>query len=124
MSRHETNELMDILLKAQKASAIIRALNYSWIELPGCEVEALLSMSSEYADSVTEYLINLSGDNGEGSPAVGDRYTENDGGSVVIVRERTGDRLVYSYEKYPEASHGYRLRSFIREFTLLEVVHG
>ncbi len=62
MHKHDTRELMDILLKAQKASAITRALHYSWVELPGAEIELLIGMLSEYSDSVTESLINLSGE--------------------------------------------------------------
>ncbi|MCQ8234092.1 hypothetical protein [Pectobacterium carotovorum] len=59
-------ELNEVLKNAQKASVIARALNYTWVELQGHEVELLLEMTTEYADSVTEYLINLSGeDNGE-----------------------------------------------------------
>lgn len=59
-------ELKEVLKNAQKASVIARALNYTWVELQGHEVELLLEMTTEYADSVTEYLINLSGeDNGE-----------------------------------------------------------
>ncbi|MDK9420823.1 hypothetical protein PO857_003135 [Pectobacterium carotovorum] len=61
-------ELNEVLKNAQKASVIARALNYTWVELQGHEVELLLEMTTEYADSVTEYLINLSGeDNGEAS---------------------------------------------------------
>lgn len=61
-------ELNEVLKNAQKASVIARALNYTWVELQGREVELLLEMTTEYADSVTEYLINLSGeDNGEAS---------------------------------------------------------
>lgn len=61
-------ELNEVLKNAQKASVIARALNYTWVELQGHEVELLLEMTTEYADSVTEYLINLSGeDNREAS---------------------------------------------------------
>lgn len=61
-------KLNEVLKNAQKASVIARALNYTWVELQGHEVELLLEMTTEYADSVTEYLINLSGeDNGEAS---------------------------------------------------------
>lgn len=58
-------ELNEALLNAQKASAAIRSLHYSWVELKGIEVELLLEISSRYADSVTEYLTNLSGGDGE-----------------------------------------------------------
>ncbi|URG53036.1 hypothetical protein IG605_001265 [Pectobacterium quasiaquaticum] len=61
-------ELNEVLKNAQKASVIARALNYTWVELQGHEVELLLEMTTEYADSVTEFLINLSGeDNREAS---------------------------------------------------------
>lgn len=65
------SELNEALQNAQKASAAIRALHFSWVELPGVEVELLLEMSSKFADQVTEYLINLSGENDEG-PAMTD----------------------------------------------------
>jgi len=55
-------ELEDALLNAQKVSAVVRALHFSWVELPGCEVELLLEMSSQYADLVTKCLINKSGE--------------------------------------------------------------
>lgn len=61
-------EFNEVLKNAQKASAIARALYFTWVELQGHEVELLLEMTTEYADSVTERLINLSGeDNGEAS---------------------------------------------------------
>lgn len=59
-------ELNEVLKTAQKASVISRALHYSWAELQVHEVDLLLEMTTGYADSVTEYLINLSGsDDGE-----------------------------------------------------------
>ncbi|WP_405080993.1 hypothetical protein ACI51X_18495 [Pectobacterium versatile] len=60
-------ELNEVLKNAQKASVIARALHYTWVELQGHEVELMLEMTTEYADSVTEYLINLSGEDGEGA---------------------------------------------------------
>lgn len=57
-----TAELNEVLKNAQKASVIARALHYTWVELQGHEVELMLEMTTEYADSVTEYLINLSGE--------------------------------------------------------------
>lgn len=60
-----TAELNEILKNAQKASVIARALHYSWVELQGHEVELMLEMTTEYADFVTEHLINLSGEDGE-----------------------------------------------------------
>ncbi|MBO1551534.1 hypothetical protein [Yersinia pseudotuberculosis] len=62
MRKSEMAVAMAALDQAQRASAVIRALRHSWVELPGNEVELLLEMSSGYADSVTEYLINLSGE--------------------------------------------------------------
>ncbi|CNC83859.1 hypothetical protein [Yersinia pseudotuberculosis] len=62
MRKSEMTVVMVTLQEAQRASAVIRALRHSWVELPGNEVELLLEMSSGYADSVTEYLINLSGE--------------------------------------------------------------
>ncbi|CNI04468.1 hypothetical protein [Yersinia pekkanenii] len=62
MRKSEMTVAMVTLQQAQKASAVIRALHHSWVELPGHEVELLLEMSSGYADSVTEYLISLSGE--------------------------------------------------------------
>lgn len=62
MRKSEMTVVMVTLQEAQRASAVIRALRHSWVELQGNEVELLLEMSSEYADSVTEYLINLSGE--------------------------------------------------------------
>ncbi|MFN1150340.1 hypothetical protein [Serratia liquefaciens] len=57
--RHEV--LMAAIKSAGKASAIIRSLSFSWVELPGSEVELLMKMASGYADDATEYLINQSG---------------------------------------------------------------
>ncbi|CNI16599.1 Uncharacterised protein [Yersinia similis] len=124
MSKQENKNLMGILLNAQKTSALIRALNYSWTELSRCEVELLLDMSSEYADSVTEYLINRSGESIERSPAIGDRYTKNDCGMTAIVKGLTGNRIAFSYEQYHGTTHNYPLSSFIHEFTLLELSYG
>lgn len=61
MRKSEMTAVMSTLQQAQRSSAVIRALRHSWIELPGHEVEILLEMLSEHADSTTEYLINLSG---------------------------------------------------------------
>lgn len=66
----DITELNEVLKNAQKASVLARALHYTWVELKGHEVELMLEMTTEYADSVTEYLINLSGeDNGSESHA-------------------------------------------------------
>lgn len=50
-------------------------------------------------------------------PAAGDRYTQNDGGMMAIVLALNGDRVVFSYEQCPNASHDYSLEGFMREFT-------
>lgn len=119
MDKHETDSPKDIALKAQRASAITRALSYSWLELPGCDIEVLFGVILEYTDSVTEHLINLpSGSAGE-TPAIGDRYISNDGGMMAVIRDVTSDRVMFSFEQYPEASHEYSLRGFIREFTFV-----
>lgn len=60
-------EINEVLKNAQKASVIARALHYTWVELQGHEVELMLEMTTEYTDSVTEYLINLSGEKSEGA---------------------------------------------------------
>ena len=65
-----TTELNEVLKNAQKASVIARALHYTWVELQGHEVELMLEMTTEYADSVTEYLINLSGETDGGESNV------------------------------------------------------
>lgn len=54
-------ELNEALQNAQRTSAAIRSLHFSWIELQGNEVEVMLEMTSQYADEVTAYLIELSG---------------------------------------------------------------
>lgn len=57
-------------------------------------------------------------------PSVGDRYTENDSGNPVVIKEIIPGRIVFSYEQYPQASHSYPLNSFIEVFTLLGVNHA
>jgi|GEM_PF-3188921 len=61
-------ELNQALQNAQKASVSIRSLLHAWVELPGIEVELMLEMASQYADQVTEYLINQSGEDSGESP--------------------------------------------------------
>ncbi|WP_431224798.1 hypothetical protein ACQ86O_08055 [Serratia sp. L9] len=85
--------------------------------------EALLFILLDRADTLYEMLPEKCPICSE-LPVVGDRYTQNDKGSVVIVREQNSDQVVFSYERYPEASHDYSLSGFIREFTRLEVTHG
>lgn len=62
MRNAEPTEVMSTLQQAQKVGAVIRALQHSFVELSGYEIEALLEMSSEYANAVMESLINLSGE--------------------------------------------------------------
>ncbi|AKP33312.1 hypothetical protein [Yersinia aleksiciae] len=62
MRKSEMTAVMSTLQQAQRASAVIRALRYSLWELSSHEIETLLEVSSEYADSATECLINLSGE--------------------------------------------------------------
>ncbi|CAI2505551.1 MAG: hypothetical protein LKJ78_08170 [Serratia liquefaciens] len=52
----------DALINARKTSMMLRSLLISWVELKGDEVELMIGMASEYADSVTECLNNLSGE--------------------------------------------------------------
>ncbi|WP_145560891.1 hypothetical protein [Yersinia bercovieri] len=62
MRKSEMTAVMSTLQQAQRTSAVICALRYSLWELSSHEIETLLEVSSEYADSVTECLINLSGE--------------------------------------------------------------
>ncbi|EKN6273817.1 hypothetical protein DVP66_10090 [Yersinia enterocolitica] len=62
MRKSEMTAVMSTLQQAQRTSAVIRALRYSLWELSSHEIETLLEVSSEYADSATECLINLSGE--------------------------------------------------------------
>ncbi|EKN4009683.1 hypothetical protein NUF65_001336 [Yersinia enterocolitica] len=62
MRKSEMTAVMSTLQQAQRTSAVIRALRYSLWELSSHEIETLFEVSSEYADSATECLINLSGE--------------------------------------------------------------
>ncbi|EKN4788149.1 hypothetical protein WKS02_001523 [Yersinia enterocolitica] len=62
MHKSEMTAVMSTLQQTQRASAVIRALRCSLWELSSHEIETLLEVSSEYADSATECLINLSGE--------------------------------------------------------------
>ncbi|EAW9499898.1 hypothetical protein QW46_17655 [Salmonella enterica] len=46
------------LENAQKLNAVINALLCSWIELEGENIEALLSVASEYGESIKSWLTN------------------------------------------------------------------
>lgn len=43
---------------AQKLNAVINALCCSWVELEGEEIETLLSVASEYGESIKSWLKN------------------------------------------------------------------
>lgn len=62
MAEQNKDALMNNLLNARKTSTMLNSLLISWVELKGDEVELMINMASEYADSVTEYLVNLSGE--------------------------------------------------------------
>lgn len=55
-------ESKSALPDALKARAIIQSLRWSWLELRGDEVEALLEMAAVYADSVTQQLNSRNAD--------------------------------------------------------------
>lgn len=46
------------LENAQKLNAVINALCCSWVELEGEEIETLLSVESEYGESIKSWLTN------------------------------------------------------------------
>ncbi|ECO1010783.1 hypothetical protein AA464_11770 [Salmonella enterica subsp. enterica serovar Newport] len=46
------------LENAQKLNAVINALCCSWVELEGEEIETLLSVASEYGESIKSWLTN------------------------------------------------------------------
>lgn len=54
------------LENAQKLNGVINALRCSWIELEGENIEALLSVASEYTESIKSWLTNKAeGENNE-----------------------------------------------------------
>ncbi|EDT3088785.1 hypothetical protein XS16_005264 [Salmonella enterica subsp. enterica serovar Newport] len=54
------------LENAQKLNAVINVLRCSWIELEGENIEALLSVASEYTESIKSWLTNKAeGENNE-----------------------------------------------------------
>ncbi|RLM02140.1 hypothetical protein BIY27_25700 [Gibbsiella quercinecans] len=53
-------------------------------------------------------------------PTAGEHYTQNKGGMIAIVVAVNGNRVVFSYEQHPNASHDYSLSSFNHDFTLCE----
>ncbi|MCX8959446.1 host cell division inhibitor Icd-like protein [Erwinia psidii] len=58
------------------------------------------------------------------SPMPGDRYIERASGMLLVIRELTEDRVIFSYEQYPLASHSRPLEGFIRGCELVEVFHA
>ncbi|WP_323636270.1 hypothetical protein [Pectobacterium polaris] len=52
--------------------------------------------------------------------SVGARFVENNNEIPVIIREHTVDRVVFSYEQYPQARHHYQRDAFIRDFSPLK----
>ncbi|EFP4424637.1 hypothetical protein H1F79_005306 [Salmonella enterica] len=46
------------LENAQKLNAVINALRFSWAELRGEDIEALMHVASEYGESIKSYLKN------------------------------------------------------------------
>lgn len=57
----------------------------------------------------------------ESFPVVGGRYIETYSEMVAIVKECPPDRVIFSYEQYPHASHSYSLEGFISAFKPLDV---
>ncbi|AIU88100.1 hypothetical protein [Pectobacterium odoriferum] len=51
--------------------------------------------------------------------SVGARFVLNDSEMSVVIREQTDDRVVFSFEQYPNASHSYQRGAFIRDFSPL-----
>ncbi|MEQ9834780.1 hypothetical protein [Pectobacterium versatile] len=49
--------------------------------------------------------------------SVGARFIENNSEVLVVIREQTIDRVVFSYEQYPQARHHYQRDAFIRDFS-------
>ncbi|HAG5257476.1 TPA: hypothetical protein G8577_003712 [Salmonella enterica] len=55
-----TEQVSKQLENAQKLNAVISALHCSWVELEGEEIETLLSVASEYGESIKSWLIEES----------------------------------------------------------------
>ncbi|MDE8753861.1 hypothetical protein PZA22_04970 [Pectobacterium polaris] len=49
--------------------------------------------------------------------SVGARFIDNNSEVSVVIREHTVDRVVFSYEQYPQARHHYQRDAFIRDFS-------
>ncbi|MBA0177008.1 hypothetical protein [Pectobacterium carotovorum] len=52
--------------------------------------------------------------------SVGTRFIENNSEVSVVIREQTVDRVVFSYEQYPQVRHHYQRDAFIRDFSRLK----
>ncbi len=66
MHNENHKDLEKITRKSQQALAVSRALSWVWVELQGCEIEALIELSCELNDDVTAYLLELANqDDGE-----------------------------------------------------------
>ncbi|ENH8631328.1 hypothetical protein ABWW30_003943 [Salmonella enterica] len=52
------SEQIRLLENAQKLNAVINALRFSWAELNGEDIEALMHMATEYTESMKTYLTN------------------------------------------------------------------
>ncbi|EJB2593942.1 hypothetical protein MT629_004938 [Salmonella enterica] len=52
------SEQIRLLENAQKLNAVINALRFSWAELNGEDIEALMHMATEYTESMKNYLTN------------------------------------------------------------------
>ncbi|ECH6755308.1 TPA: hypothetical protein ACGT6A_002281 [Salmonella enterica] len=51
---------------AQRLNAVINAFRFSWVELSGDEIEAILDIASEHACSIESYLTEMAeGENNE-----------------------------------------------------------
>ncbi|EBW8394004.1 hypothetical protein A3X38_14710 [Salmonella enterica subsp. enterica serovar Florida] len=46
------------LENAQKLNAVINALRFSWAELCGEDIEALMHVATEYSESIKSWLTN------------------------------------------------------------------
>ncbi|MBA0208192.1 hypothetical protein [Pectobacterium brasiliense] len=52
--------------------------------------------------------------------SVGARFVENNNEMPVVIQEHTVDRVVFSYEQYPQVRHHYQRDAFIRDFSPLK----
>lgn len=78
-----------------------------------------MAIDKSNRSSSTSQAHEISGIN-EALPSVGSRYIEVCGKMVAIVKECTPDRVIFSYEPYPQASHSYSREGFISTFKPLD----